>query len=42
MKWTRDKVRDEVIEILRPHAQGDVALTEQSQLVADLGSTRSA
>jgi len=37
MKWTRDKVRDEVIEILRPHAQGDVTLTEQSHLVADLG-----
>jgi acyl carrier protein len=30
-------VRSEVIEILRPHAQGSPDLTEASHLVADLG-----
>ncbi len=37
MTWKRDIVRSEVIEILRPHAQGSVDLTEASHLVADLG-----
>ncbi len=37
MSFTREKVRDEVIAILKPHVQGDAALSESSQLVADLG-----
>lgn len=37
MTWTRDKVREEVIQILKPHVQADAALSESSQLVADLG-----
>jgi acyl carrier protein len=37
MNWTRDRVHDEVIQILKPHVQVDAALTESSQLVADLG-----
>lgn len=37
MSWTRERVRDEVIQILKPHVQAEVALTESSHLVADLG-----
>jgi acyl carrier protein len=37
MSFTREKVRDEVLAILRPHVQGDATLSESSQLVADLG-----
>jgi acyl carrier protein len=37
MTWTREKVKNEVMAILRPHAQSDVALDENSHLVADLG-----
>ena len=37
MSWTRENVRTEVKEILRPHAQAGAELTEASHLVADLG-----
>jgi len=37
MSWTRENVRSEVREILKPHAQSGVELTEASHLVADLG-----
>jgi acyl carrier protein len=38
MAWTRQEVRAEVIAILEPHAQSsDLAITESSRLVADLG-----
>lgn len=37
MSWTRERVRDEVIQILKPHVQAGAALDESSQLVADLG-----
>jgi acyl carrier protein len=37
MSWTRERVREEVIAILRPHVPGEVALSATSHLVADLG-----
>jgi len=37
MTWTRDRVREEIIVILKPHVQADAPLSETSQLVADLG-----
>ena len=37
MSWTRENVRTEVIEILRPHAQAGAELTATSHIVADLG-----
>ncbi|NUP11980.1 MAG: acyl carrier protein [Polyangiaceae bacterium] len=37
MTWTRERVREEVIQILKPHVQADTALSETSHLVADLG-----
>ena len=37
MSWTRERVTEEVLAILRPHVQTEVALSETSHLVADLG-----
>jgi len=37
MTWKREAVRSEVLEILKPHAQGGAELTVASHLVADLG-----
>lgn len=41
MSWTEARVREEVIEILKPHVQGDSALdsglADSSSLVGDLG-----
>lgn len=37
MTWTRERVHEEVIQILKPHVQADAALSESSHLVADLG-----
>lgn len=37
MSWTEARVREEVIEILKPHVQGDAALADSSSLVGDLG-----
>lgn len=37
MTWTRDKVRDELVELFRQHAQGGVDIGPTSHLVADLG-----
>jgi acyl carrier protein len=37
MEWTRDAVTSELMKLFREHAQGDVAVSEGSHLVADLG-----
>jgi acyl carrier protein len=37
MSWTRENVRTEVREILRPHVESGIELKETSHLVADLG-----
>jgi acyl carrier protein len=37
MSWTRENVRSEVREILRPHVATGSELSEASHLVADLG-----
>ncbi len=37
MSWTRENVRSEVREILRPHVATGAELSETSHLVADLG-----
>lgn len=37
MKWSRERVREEVLTILRPHVQSGSVLSESSHLVADLG-----
>lgn len=37
MSWTEARVREEVIEILKPHVQGDSPLADSSSLVGDLG-----
>lgn len=36
MTWTRDRVRAELIEVLKGHALGEVEVTDRSHLVADL------
>ncbi|MFO0554464.1 MAG: phosphopantetheine-binding protein [Polyangiaceae bacterium] len=37
MTWSRERVREEVLLILRPHVPNDSELVESSHLVADLG-----
>ena len=37
MKWTRETLRADLVALFGHHAQGDIAVTEQSHLVADLG-----
>lgn len=37
MTWTSEKVRAELMAVLRNHIQAGAELTEQSHLVADLG-----
>ncbi len=37
MKWTEDRVNEEVLKTLAPHVQGGAVLTLESHLVADLG-----
>jgi acyl carrier protein len=37
MTWTSEKVRAELMAVLRSHIQGDTELTINSHLVADLG-----
>ncbi len=37
MTWTRDRVREEVLLILKPHVSAEAPLTETQHLVADLG-----
>lgn len=36
MKWTREKVRAELLDVLKGHAMGEVEVTDRSHLVADL------
>ncbi len=37
MTFTRERVQQEVIQILKPHVQAEATLTPESHLVADLG-----
>ena len=37
MKWTRETLRADLVALFGHHAQPEVAVTEQSHLVADLG-----
>ena len=37
MKWTRETLRADLVALFGHHAQADIAVTEQSHLVADLG-----
>ncbi len=37
MKWSSDKVREELLTIFRDHAQDGAAVKIESHLVADLG-----
>ena len=36
MTWPREKVREELIDVLKGHAMGEVEVTDRSHLVADL------
>jgi acyl carrier protein len=37
MRWTREKVRSELIELLGQHVQAEAPISESSHLVGDLG-----
>jgi acyl carrier protein len=37
MTWSHDKVLDEVCVLIQEHTEVDIALTEKTELVGDLG-----
>ncbi len=37
MQWTRERIRTELLDVLKQHTQAETDVTEKSHLVADLG-----